>query len=279
MSLTKKLKYYDEFQDWYKQILIDFEYNYKEDLKARNILNKILLEKVSKENIEDILKNIKDRFQIKKDILVYACGPSLEENVNSFLKNNGREIFNSFFNIAADGASVLLRKKDIRVDALFTDLDGVSKKEFKDATLKVVHAHGDNIEKVKHFEKLIKNEPNVIGTTQTNPQDTLLLNPGGFTDGDRIFFFIKELLNQKNRLFLIGMDFGDVVGKYSKKRLRKIRKAKPVKIKKLKYAFKFLKWINEDLLNQNILIYFINPFNRFNEFNNISIEEFLQKIK
>ena len=75
--------------------------------------------------------------------------------------------------------------------------------------------HGDNIEQLRYFNDDIIKFEKVIGTTQVEPL-TNLINPGGFTDGDRILFFLRTLISPFHRLFLIGMDFGSIVGKYSK---------------------------------------------------------------
>ncbi|MEJ2280179.1 MAG: DUF115 domain-containing protein [Candidatus Lokiarchaeota archaeon] len=216
MKLIKQLKFFKDFEPWYHKILNDFDFKYKEDIHARDVLHEILKNAISSEEIEESLKKFKAQFSVKKDILIYGCGPSLETTINLIIEEKTKDFFLNFINIAADGASVLLRKKGIPINAIFTDLDGASQKEIKFSEFKIIHSHGDNIEKIKESEDIIKSEQNVIGTTQTNPEDTLLLNPGGFTDGDRIIFFIRHLLTKHNRLFLIGMDFGKTIGIYSK---------------------------------------------------------------
>ena len=49
----------------------------------------------------------------------------------------------------------------------------------------VVHAHGDNIDKL---EKYVKNLKNILGSTQTTEKFKFLINYGGFTDGDSYNF-------------------------------------------------------------------------------------------
>ena len=56
----------------------------------------------------------------------------------------------------------------------------------------VVHAHGDNIEKIH----LVKNFKNCIGTTQTKSFGKLH-NFGGFTDGDRCVFLANHFKAKK----------------------------------------------------------------------------------
>ena len=82
----------------------------------------------------------------------------------------------------------------------------------------------------------MKEFSNVVGTTQTKTFGNIE-NFGGFTDGDRCVF-IAEFFNAK-KIVLVGMDFGQEIGKYSKHRIvdRKI------KIKKLKFGKKVVGWI------------------------------------
>ena len=56
----------------------------------------------------------------------------------------------------------------------------------------VVHAHGDNNEKIH----LVKNFKNCIGTTQTK-QTRRIHNFGGFTDGDRCVFLANHFKAKK----------------------------------------------------------------------------------
>jgi len=188
------------------------------------------------------------------------------------LKEKWINFFENFINLTADGASILLREKGIKVDGIFTDLDGITKNEFKYANFNVVHAHGDNIDRLKWFENDIIRFENVIGTTQVEPVENLL-NPGGFTDGDRILFFLRTLLTSNHSLFLIGMDFGSVIGKYSKLYIKKSQNASIIKQKKLIYALKLIKWLKKQIKNS---IYFVNSEFIVEDFINLSIEEFLQ---
>ena len=70
-------------------------------------------------------------------------------------------------------------------------MDGITIKEFQYASFNIIHAHGDNIKNLKLFKNEIIKFKNIIGTTQVEP-DRNLVNPGGFTDGDRILYFLKH---------------------------------------------------------------------------------------
>ena len=93
--------------------------------------------------------------------------------------------------MVADGATRLLIEKRIPINAVFTDLDGITKANFDNTEFMIVHAHGDNIDKLTFFKNEIISFPNLIVTTQVEPIENVI-NSGGFTDGDRILFFITS---------------------------------------------------------------------------------------
>ena len=95
----------------------------------------------------------------------------------------------------ADGATKAIIENGLKPDIVVTDLDGdiISlKKTGRTNTIMVVHAHGDNSEKI-HF---VKNFKNCIGTTQTKPMGRVR-NFGGFTDGDRCVFLASSFKAKK----------------------------------------------------------------------------------
>ncbi len=270
-KLKDQLNFYTEFKHWYIQIKEDFNFDLQKDCEARDYLSRIFFNKNQKWNLDNVLNLFKDRILSKPALLVYGCGPSLEKTVDVIWKQKGISFFENFINLTADGASILLREKGITVDANFTDLDGITKYEFEYANFNIVHAHGDNIERLKFFENEILLCQNIIGTTQVEPV-TNIINPGGFTDGDRILFFLRPLLLSFHNLFLIGMDFGSIIGKYSKLDVNKSQEATAIKQKKLLYAMKLIKWLNKKIKNK---IFFVNSEYISKDFVNLSIEEFL----
>ncbi len=270
-KLKDQLNFHKEFKNWYDQIKKDFKFNYQKDCEARDYLSQIFLNKIQNWELNDVLILFKKKILTKPSLLVFGCGPSLEKTVEIILKKKGGIFFEDFIILAADGSSILLREKGIKIDAIFTDLDGITKKEFNYTSFNIIHAHGDNIEKLQYFEEDIIKFENVIGTTQVEPI-TNLINPGGFTDGDRILFFLRTLISPFHRLFLIGMDFGSIVGKYSKINIKENQEADSVKLKKLHYALKVIKWLKIMIKNP---IYFVNSENIPEDFTNLSIEEFL----
>jgi uncharacterized Rossmann fold enzyme len=273
-SLKKQIDLFVEFKQWYIKILQDFNFNYQKDCEAREFLSRILEEKSENWKLEKVLHSFKCLIQKKKRIFIYGCGPSLEETVDYILKIQGKKNFSKWVNLTADGAARLLTERKIQIDGIFTDLDGVTKRDFNHSKFIIVHAHGDNIINLKHFKSEIINFPNVIGTTQVEPVENLV-NSGGFTDGDRIISFISSLLLPKHELYLIGMDFKDIIGKYSKPEIKKNHKASPIKLKKLQYALQIIEWLLNRIKNP---VYIINSKITSDNLKNLTLEMFKEKM-
>jgi len=271
-NLKDQLNFYKEFKEWYLQIKDDFKFDNKKEYEARDYLSQIFSRKRKNWKLANVLNLFKEMIQSKKKILIYGCGPSLENTIDIIINKKGVNYFGKFINLTADGASILLKEKGIPIDAIFTDLDGITKNEFHYASFIIVHAHGDNIKKLENFKDDILKFKNVIGTTQIEPVDRLI-NPGGFTDGDRILYFLRGILSPSHDLFLIGMDFGSVIGKYSKLNVKNHQEASPIKLKKLGYALKLFYWLKNWIENK---MHFVNSNFIVEDFINLSIEEFLE---
>ena len=130
--------------------------------------------------------------------------------------------------IAADGAAAILLKHKKIPDIIVTDLDGKHSKDVEKeikamdfGTVLLIHAHGDNSEKLKKYLPLLTKqvrEQKVIPTCQCRPPD-YLYNFGGFTDGDRCVFLAKTFNAEK--IILLGFDFNDsTVTEMKKKKLQ-----------------------------------------------------------
>jgi uncharacterized Rossmann fold enzyme len=271
LNNIEQLDFYPQFKKWYFKILRDFNFDHQKDIIAANVLSDILNEKKDSWNLLEVLNTFQTHIQAKEILLIYGCGPSLEETVRKLIDVLGENFFKDAINLAADGASIFLKENRIPLDGIFTDLDGISKQEFGSAKYMVIHAHGDNIDKILKFKEEILKFKNLIGTVQVSPSSGTI-NPGGFTDGDRILFFLRTLLLPQHRIFLIGMDFNNRVGKYSKPELKNSQKATRIKRKKLKYAVKLLKWLQGLIKNE---IIFINSNLKSKKFRNISVKEFI----
>ena len=204
----------------FNEIRKEFGYTETEDLISAKKLNLLLKRKNSKKEFEDIIKG--------KTIFIIGAGPSLSQSLKYIKKSK------NITKIVADGAVRALLEKNIRPDILVTDLDGdieSIKKIGKTKIPIIVHAHGDNSNRLEIVKKL----SNVTGTTQTR-EFGKLKNYGGFTDGDRCVF-LAEYFNA-NKIVLIGMDFGRKIGKYSKHRVIN----RKTKLKKLKSGKMIIEW-------------------------------------
>jgi len=136
-----------------------------------------------------------------------------------------------------------------------------------------VNEVGGNIILLEDFKKLIMDFPNLIGTTQAEPIHNLI-NPGGFTDGDRILTFILSFLIPQQELYLIGMDFDEIVGKYSKPNNEKYYLAGPIKLKKLQYALQIIEWLISKI---KIPLYLINTKPISDKFKYLTLEAFKER--
>lgn len=275
MDLNSKdqLDFFDDFKKIYHQILTDFNFDFNEDRRARDLLSE-MINKKKNWNLLEVLSSFNELIKSKNIILIYGCGPSLKETVEKLTDNLGIEFFREVLNLAADGASILLKEKSIPIDAIFTDLDGITEEMFNFTKFVIFHAHGDNIERMDNFMERIVNFRNFIGTVQVEPSDNTI-NSGGFTDGDRILYFIRKLLLPQHKLFLIGMDFDDLIGKYSKPSYTEDRKAGIIKKKKLEYAVKLILSFENSVQND---LFLVNSRFKQNIFKNLSINEFFNEI-
>ena len=204
----------------FKEIRKEFGYKEIDDLHSARKLNSFLKKKFLKKEFQELISG--------KVVFVIGAGPSLSKSL-SYIKR-----CKNVTKIVADGAVQALLEKNIMPDILVTDLDGdlkSIKKIGKTKTPIIVHAHGDNSDRLQ----MVKYFSNVNGTTQTN-RFGKIENFGGFTDGDRCVF-LGEFFEAK-KIVLIGMDFGQEIGKYSKQKVTN----RKIKLKKLKFGKKILEW-------------------------------------
>jgi len=206
----------------YSDILKEFKYSKKKDKESAIILDSILKRSNVNQKIINLVKG--------KTVFVIGSGPSLSTAIPK-LKN-----FKKSVKISADSSVKPLIENGIIPDIVITDLDGdenTLKKIAKTKSIFVVHAHGDNIEKLE----FAKNFKNCIGTTQTKSFNKIQ-NFGGFTDGDRSVFFASYY--EAKKIILFGMDFGDRIGKFSNTK----QSERKIKLMKLKRGKLLLEWLS-----------------------------------
>jgi len=132
--------------------------------------------------------------------------------------------------IAADGATTALMDAGLVPDAIVTDLDGAVEHQLEAnarGSLVFAHAHGDNARAVEEFVPRFKGT--IVGTCQGRPAG-VLLNLGGFTDGDRAACIFSGL--GARRIVLMGFDFESPSPKQSR--------SAEVKARKLRWARRIL---------------------------------------
>ena len=229
------------WEKYYTEILDDFGFSRENDEKSAKLLDEILSTEgcLTLNDLAEIV-GFSDKF------IVFGAGPSLKEHVLDLKENYDLK---DYVLVSADGATTALIEERIAPDIVATDLDGniddILIANIRGANV-VIHAHGDNIENIASFTPFFDN---ILGTTQAQPVGNLY-NFGGFTDGDRALFLAVAL--GASEIILAGMDFGDIVTKYSRPKLENtLEKADDFKKKKLLYAEKFTNWIIE---NENVEI-------------------------
>ncbi|MBO7718775.1 MAG: DUF115 domain-containing protein [Methanosphaera sp.] len=227
---------YNNWNKWYERILADFGYDMAADEKSAILLDSLLHKKTT----VDVHGSNK--------CVIFGAGPSLKRHISSIKRLSDRD---KYIMIAADGATTALLEEGIIPDIIVTDLDGRMDDIIysnKHNTTLYVHAHGDNMDKIRRYVPQLEN---VVGTTQTNPVGQLV-NYGGFTDGDRAIHIAVYALNM-NKIILAGMDFGEYTTRYSRPNNKNmIEKADEIKRLKLEYA----RLITDDLIKNNPQIEF-----------------------
>ena len=236
---------YNNWNKWYELICHDFGFSMKDDIYSAKILNDLIHE-IDKFNISDI--------HIKDKCIIFGAGPSIKKHIH-FTKHNIN--LEEYTLIAADGTTTALMEENIIPSIIVTDLDGNINSIIeanKKGSILYVHAHGDNIDKIKRYVPKLKN---IIPTTQTKPFD-LLENYGGFTDGDRAVHIAVYKLKIK-KIILSGMDFGDIITNYSRPEIKvSTKKADKFKELKLNYAQKLISSLKQE--NKQITIYNLLDF-------------------
>jgi len=206
----------------YFSILKEMNYSEKKDKESALILDSILKKTDAIEKVREIIQG--------NTVFVIGSGPSLSSAIPKLKK------LKKSIKIAADSSLKPLIDNGIIPDIIVTDLDGnedTIKKISNTKSIFVIHAHGDNIEKLQ----MVKKMKNCVGTTQTNPFNKIQ-NFGGFTDGDRGVFLASHFGAKK--IILFGMDFGNQIGKFSNTK----RSERKIKLKKLKIGKDLLIWLS-----------------------------------
>ena len=217
-----------EWMPWYEKIAQRLQLSKEEDQKATDFLSNILKEEAL------TLNEVRDRIS-GRAIIVFGAGPSLVTDLKHLMEAS---VLGKYCLITADGATTALMKIGKKFpDVIATDLDGRVEDQIEASrrgSVVIVHGHGDNVPALTKYVPRLKNR---LGSTQVEPRPHVY-NLGGFTDGDRAAFLAVEL--GARALVLAGMDFGQVVGEYSKPGSHPSR----MKRAKLEIGLELLEWLS-----------------------------------
>ena len=222
-----------DFATWepiYEKILDDFAFDSSLDAKSAVRLSTLLREN---KNITPF--SSQDLFDLfsKKDALIFGPAPIFHKEVSVLPPDIKEKFMASVVKVAADTAVELFEGLGFLPELIVSDLDGpidlilkLNSPEGGDVPL-VIHAHGDNIEKLE--EVCPKLTGRVMGTCQCRPEEGIY-NFGGFTDGDRAFLIADNFA--ASSIGLVGFDFDNPVEKPGSDH--------EVKLKKLGWARKLI---------------------------------------
>ena len=240
------------YVDWwkiYREIASALDIEFKQDYTATNIASYLI------SNIDPPLNDLSNII-FNRDVVVFGAGPSLVKHIDMIRRYIE---LNRFVIVAANGATKALVENGFIPHIIVSDLDGdldailfaISKGSYI-----AIHVHGDNIEIFIDFiQRILRFSRRFVVTTQIEAIYPVF-NFGGFTDGDRAV--ILALSFYPKTMVLAGMDFGDVVGKYSKPWMDKDSIAVPKKRIKLDFGRRI---ISEALCRSNVEIYVLPPTN------------------
>ncbi|MHA2600773.1 MAG: 6-hydroxymethylpterin diphosphokinase MptE-like protein [Candidatus Thorarchaeota archaeon SMTZ1-83] len=197
-----------DWVDWeptYNDIVNRLNLDCHADRQATEVLTHLLENKDPHPALRQIEKLIEGR-----SVIVCGAGPSLDFHLREVIPKATLEESTC---VASDGAASALLELGLRCDILVTDLDGdlqSIREVVRRGAIPVVHAHGDNIDLVR---EIVPTFETVVGSTQVEPTERAFLW-GGFTDGDRACHLVTKY--RPSKVTLAGMDFGSIVGRWSK---------------------------------------------------------------
>lgn len=250
--MNSELINYHKANEIYEQILQIFKFSKEKDVQARDILYEFR----KQYDPESIIKSIESKM-VDKNLYFFGAGPNLIDHlkiVNDKIKTNR----NGYFIVAADGSARALSNFSIIPDLIFSDLDGLNYNHIENFLKKnstvIIHGHGDNIKKIHSFKSLLSapNE-NIICTTQVESRYPII-NPGGFTDGDRSVYFCHNLAHADQEFTLFGYEFRQKIGVFSKNEYKQDQAITPIKEKKLLFCKKLLNELSN--LEKRSIIFF-----------------------
>ena len=258
--MNSELINYHKANEIYERVLQIFKFSKEKDVKARDILYEFRKNYDPESKIKSI-----ECAMVDKSLYFFGAGPNLIDHLKKIqekIKSNR----NRYFIVAADGSARALNKFFIIPDLIFSDLDGLNYDQvdyfLKQHSTIIIHGHGNNIEKIYAFKSLLTTpNENIICTTQVESRFPII-NPGGFTDGDRSVYFCHSLAPIGQNFTLFGYEFKGKVGAFSKNEYEQDqnqdqnqnRAISPMKEKKLLLCKKLLNKLS--ILEKRPIIFF-----------------------
>ncbi|HIJ00685.1 MAG: 2-amino-4-hydroxy-6-hydroxymethyldihydropteridine diphosphokinase [Candidatus Methanomethylophilaceae archaeon] len=179
--------YFEEWEPVYERIIKEMGYSRLQDEASARMLRHMILNKR--------LIDVDDLIPLMSGVVNVVGAAVVPEELTDI---DGTVI-------CAGSSAKTLIEANLIPEILITDLDGdlVPQAECcRRGAVAVIHAHGDNADLIQQHLHLF-NGP-IIATTQSRP-DLLMVNMGGFTDGDRAVCMARHLGAKKIRL--VGFDF------------------------------------------------------------------------
>jgi 2-amino-4-hydroxy-6-hydroxymethyldihydropteridine diphosphokinase len=205
-----------EYSAWaprYERIRAEFGFPFEREEAAAGLLESLLPEGAP----EDPLPRVRARLEGREVIiagLAPAAGPP------PLWRRPAAPRASAI--VAADGATATCLAAGIVPSVIVTDLDGPIPSEIaanRRGSLVVVHAHGDNLPALREWVPQFPGE--VVGSWAGPPRG-VLLDVGGFTDGDRAAYLAAHA--GASRVLLWGFDFERVEETDPTVRARKLAK-------------------------------------------------------
>jgi uncharacterized Rossmann fold enzyme len=196
---------WEDWQDTYRDIVTRLGLNSDDDRRASKLLASLLSDVDSSKLLERLKQTI-----VGKTVVICGAGPSLKRHMLELRENPE---YSDAIYVAVDGAASAFVELNHRCDIVVTDLDGDIdhiRQLIHQGAIGIIHAHGDNMDTVAN---IVPKLGSILGSTQVEPRGNVFLW-GGFTDGDRACFIVMDY--SPSLVVLAGMDFGDMVGRWSK---------------------------------------------------------------
>jgi len=197
----------DDWFIFYSKILSDFGFSREEDERAAKLMHELAAGKLLD---AEVLRRVIEGKRVA--VIGYAIDAEEFRRIREEVKITAGKAILKILEYDPDFVPDI-HVTDMEEDDVVVELD-------KRGSLLVLHAHGDNIDRIN---SIVPRVSKFVGTTQSTPFNRIY-NFGGFTDGDRAAILVKEMGAE---VVLYGFDF---------------EKASGIKKRKLEWAKKILEF-------------------------------------